>query len=151
STNPIPPRLTLSLRKMQAFIWYPAAVVWTLERDAADCTPRPRKPRFASGQRWNSFWIKTGALVRNRLVTGRIQLKGLPVNKIPMLLCGSVLFAVLSVVAGSQPGIAAELVDKAPPDAMKLTAEDYVEIQQLAIRYAWTLDHCTNGGYDYAD
>src|SRR5690606_16562545 len=44
-----------------------------------------------------------------------------------------------------------EIVYKAPPDAMKLTAEDYVEIQQLAVRYAWTLDHCTNGGYDYAD
>src|SRR5262249_6920094 len=64
-----------------------------------------------------------------------------------MLLCG----AVLGAVVGLQPGIAAELVDKAPPDAMKLTAEDYVEIQQLAIRYAWTLDHCTNGAYDYAD
>lgn len=44
-----------------------------------------------------------------------------------------------------------ETVPKAPPDAMKLTAEDYVAIQQLAVRYAWTLDHCTNGGYDYAD
>jgi hypothetical protein len=28
---------------------------------------------------------------------------------------------------------------------------DYAQIEQLAIRYAWTLDHCTNGGYDYAD
>lgn len=44
-----------------------------------------------------------------------------------------------------------ELVPKAPPDAMELTAADYAEIHQLAIRYAWTLDHCTNGGYDYAD
>jgi len=42
-------------------------------------------------------------------------------------------------------------VDKAPPDAMKLTGDDYAAIQQLAVRYAWTLDHCTNGGYDYAD
>lgn len=49
------------------------------------------------------------------------------------------------------PGIAHEVVYKAPPDAMKLTAEDYVEIEQLAVRYAWTLDHCTNAGYDYAD
>lgn len=49
------------------------------------------------------------------------------------------------------PVIAADLVDKAPADAMKLTAEDYAQIQQLAVRYAWTLDHCTNGGYDYAD
>jgi hypothetical protein len=49
------------------------------------------------------------------------------------------------------PGVAHELLDKAPPDAMKLSADDYVAIQQLAVRYAWTLDHCTNGGYNYAD
>lgn len=47
--------------------------------------------------------------------------------------------------------IAQQLVPKAPPDAMNLTAADYEEIEQLAIRYAWTLDHCTNGGNDYAD
>jgi hypothetical protein len=44
-----------------------------------------------------------------------------------------------------------ELVPEAPPNAMKLTAEDYEEIEQLAIRYAWLLDRCVNGGYDYAD
>ena len=48
-------------------------------------------------------------------------------------------------------GLAHEMVYQAPPGAMKLTAEDYVEIQQLVVRYAWILDHCTNGGYDYAD
>ena len=47
--------------------------------------------------------------------------------------------------------LAADLVPKAPPDAMKLTALDYAEIQQLAVRYAWLLDRCANGGYDYAD
>ena len=46
---------------------------------------------------------------------------------------------------------AQELVPKAPPDAMKLTAQDYAEIEQLAVRYAWLLDRCANGGYDYAD
>ncbi len=46
---------------------------------------------------------------------------------------------------------AADLVPKAPPDAMKLTAQDYAEIEQLAVRYAWLLDRCANGGYDYAD
>src|SRR6185295_14932762 len=46
---------------------------------------------------------------------------------------------------------AADLVPKAPPDAMKLTALDYAEIQQLAVKYAWLLDKCANGGYDYAD
>jgi SnoaL-like domain len=59
--------------------------------------------------------------------------------------------AVLMVFMYAQPGVAYELVEKAAPDAMKLTADDYAEIQQLAIRYAWLLDHCTNGGYDYAD
>jgi hypothetical protein len=46
---------------------------------------------------------------------------------------------------------AQDLVPKAPPDAMTLTAQDYAEIEQLAIRYAWLLDRCVNGGYDYAD
>jgi len=32
-----------------------------------------------------------------------------------------------------------------------LTAEDQLEIRQLMDRYTHTLDHCTNGGYDYAD
>jgi hypothetical protein len=46
---------------------------------------------------------------------------------------------------------AQQLVPEAPPDAQKLTATDYAEIQQLAVRYAWLLDNCVNGGYDYAD
>jgi hypothetical protein len=46
---------------------------------------------------------------------------------------------------------AQELVPKAPPNAMQLTAQDYAEIEQLAVRYAWLLDSCANGGYDYAD
>jgi hypothetical protein len=46
---------------------------------------------------------------------------------------------------------AADLVPKPPPDAMNLTAQDYAEIQQLAVKYAWLLDRCANGGYDYAD
>lgn len=32
-----------------------------------------------------------------------------------------------------------------------LTAQDYIEIQQLAARYAYAIDRCTNSGYDYAD
>ncbi|HXY03674.1 MAG TPA: nuclear transport factor 2 family protein [Terriglobales bacterium] len=35
--------------------------------------------------------------------------------------------------------------------AMVLTAQDYIEIQQLAARYAYAIDKCTNSGYDYAD
>ena len=47
--------------------------------------------------------------------------------------------------------LAQQLVPKPPPDAMQLTAQDYAEIEQLAVRYAWLLDSCANGGYDYAD
>lgn len=64
-------------------------------------------------------------------------------------LAPAILGLVLTVIASA--GYAAGLVPKAPPDAMKLTAEDYVQIQQLVARYSWVLDHCTNGGYDYAD
>ena len=32
-----------------------------------------------------------------------------------------------------------------------LTAQDYIEIQQLAARYAFAIDTCTNGGADFAD
>jgi hypothetical protein len=32
-----------------------------------------------------------------------------------------------------------------------LTALDYIEIQQLANRYAQAIDACSNNGYDYAD
>src|ERR1700733_1759333 len=34
---------------------------------------------------------------------------------------------------------------------MGLTAEDYIEIQQLTARYGYAIDKCTNSGYDYAD
>lgn len=63
-----------------------------------------------------------------------------------------VLHAALALLAGLPAAASAhELVYQAPPDAMKLTAQDYAEIEQLAVRYAWTLDHCTDGGYAYAD
>ena len=32
-----------------------------------------------------------------------------------------------------------------------LTAQDYIDIQQLSARYAFAIDTCTNGGADYAD
>ena len=35
--------------------------------------------------------------------------------------------------------------------AMVLTAQDYIDIEQLAARYAYAIDKCTNSGYDYAD
>jgi hypothetical protein len=57
----------------------------------------------------------------------------------------------LAALWGASCTFAQELVPKAQPDAMKLAADDYAEIEQLAIRYAWLLDHCVNGGYDYAN
>jgi hypothetical protein len=35
--------------------------------------------------------------------------------------------------------------------APTLTAQDYIEIQQLLHKYAFALDTCSNNGYDYAD
>jgi len=40
---------------------------------------------------------------------------------------------------------------KAAPKPMTLTAQDYIDIHQLAARYAYAIDKCTNNGYDYAD
>ena len=37
-----------------------------------------------------------------------------------------------------------------PPETAPLTAEDLLAIRQLMDSYAQTLDHCTNGGRDYA-
>ena len=34
---------------------------------------------------------------------------------------------------------------------MKLTTQDYTEIEQLSARYAFAIDECSNAGYDYAD
>jgi SnoaL-like domain len=36
-------------------------------------------------------------------------------------------------------------------NAAKLEPQDYVDIRQLIDGYSHLLDHCTNGGYDYAD
>jgi hypothetical protein len=36
-------------------------------------------------------------------------------------------------------------------EPMTLTPMDYIDIEQLAARYVHAVDHCTNGGYDYAD
>ena len=40
---------------------------------------------------------------------------------------------------------------KSSTKAMALTAQDYIDIQQLVARYGYAIDKCTNGGYDYAD
>ncbi|MGD8341835.1 MAG: nuclear transport factor 2 family protein [Gammaproteobacteria bacterium] len=36
-------------------------------------------------------------------------------------------------------------------ESMRLTALDYLEIQQLVAKYARAIDTCSNNGYDYAD
>jgi hypothetical protein len=36
-------------------------------------------------------------------------------------------------------------------EPITLTAQDYIDIEQLSSRYVHAIDHCTNGGYDYAD
>jgi hypothetical protein len=41
------------------------------------------------------------------------------------------------------------LVNAAEP--VKLTALDYIEIQQLSAKYSFAIDKCSNNGYDYAD
>lgn len=61
-----------------------------------------------------------------------------------------VLFGLLVTIA-SVSALSHELIQKEDRDAVQLTADDYAEIGQLVNRYAWILDHCTNGGYDYAD
>lgn len=33
---------------------------------------------------------------------------------------------------------------------MRLTAQDYIDIRMLSARYGEVIQHCTNGGYDYA-
>jgi hypothetical protein len=36
-------------------------------------------------------------------------------------------------------------------EPMKLTALDYIQIEQLSAKYAFAIENCTNKGYDYAD
>ncbi len=39
----------------------------------------------------------------------------------------------------------------AQSEPMQLTPQDYIDIEQLAARYIYAVEECTNGGYDYAD
>jgi hypothetical protein len=55
---------------------------------------------------------------------------------------GTVLLAA-AVAAAQQP--------RAARPVTPLTAQDYIDIQQLLHRYAFALDTCSNNGYDYAD
>jgi SnoaL-like domain len=63
-------------------------------------------------------------------------------RRVSVLIAGATVAAVLSFThpgdAGSQSG-------------GKLTAQDYLEIEQLTAGYPYKIDKCTNSGYDYAD
>ncbi len=50
-------------------------------------------------------------------------------------------------------GLAAVFAAQAQPqgEPMRLTPQDYIDIEQLAARYVHAIEECTNGGYDYAD
>ena len=59
----------------------------------------------------------------------------------------------LALAATTVSGLASAQPDDKPQldTAPRLAALDYVELEQLSARYAFAIDHCTNGGYDYAD
>lgn len=40
---------------------------------------------------------------------------------------------------------------RAQDEPLQLTPQDYIDIEQLAARYVYAVEECTNGGYDYAD
>jgi SnoaL-like domain len=61
------------------------------------------------------------------------------------LLVGIVLVAVVADVAVGQGQRAGTASSPA------LSTRDYIDIQQLAARYAFLIDTCTNGGNDFAD
>lgn len=42
-------------------------------------------------------------------------------------------------------------VASAQEQSAALSTQDYIEIEQLAARYIYAVEECSNGGYDYAD
>ena len=60
------------------------------------------------------------------------------------------IFAIL-VAFGLATSVAAQAPQPRSSRAMTLTAQDYIDIQQLSARYAFAIDTCTNGGQDFAD
>jgi hypothetical protein len=57
----------------------------------------------------------------------------------------------VAVLFATVLGMTAMLNAQRTRAAKPLTAQDYIEIQQLSARYAFAIDSCTNGGADYAD
>lgn len=58
--------------------------------------------------------------------------------------------ALIVLCAAASPHLDAQPAQPAAPPG-ELTAQDYIEIQQLVARYARAIDTCSNNGYDYAD
>ncbi len=69
----------------------------------------------------------------------------------PNRLFGMVLAAGLLAGVAVASAAGAQQPDAARSKAAPLTAQDYIDIQQLLHRYAFALDTCANNGYDYAD
>src|SRR5579863_2527505 len=62
--------------------------------------------------------------------------------------------AVATICAGMLTLVIVQAQQKAASSSSKvmtLTAQDYIDIQQLVARYGYAIDKCTNSGYDYAD
>jgi hypothetical protein len=55
------------------------------------------------------------------------------------------------IVAVALTGPGTLYAQQAAGKAMTLTAQDYIDLQQLSARYAFNIDGCINGGADYAD
>ena len=64
-------------------------------------------------------------------------------KKVTATICAGML--ALVIVQARQKG------SSSSTKATALTAQDYIDIQQLVARYAYAIDKCTNNGYDYAD
>jgi hypothetical protein len=61
------------------------------------------------------------------------------------------MFAALFVAVAATAPASAQPKPGGSAQVMKLTGQDYAEIGQLSHRYVWTIDECTNAGYDFAD
>jgi hypothetical protein len=68
-----------------------------------------------------------------------------------MLKWKALMMVVCSVALMTLVAAAPQNSTPASTQAMTLTPQDYIDIQQLVSRYAYAIDNCTNDGYDYAD
>jgi hypothetical protein len=62
-----------------------------------------------------------------------------------------VLIALIASVPLAFVATQAQKTNEGSHKVATLTAQDYLDIQQLVNRYAFAIDTCSNNGYDYAD